>query len=72
MSTRQIEAFVGALAGSGALAYAIHSDGSLVVVDRQGHKRTFTPPEYQHLLHPTSAPADRRKSKLGGTHDQPD
>jgi len=38
------------LVGPGALAYALHADGSLTIVDARGWKRRFTPADY-HALH---------------------
>jgi hypothetical protein len=38
------------LVGKGAMAYALHADGLLSVVDRKGQKHLFTPPDYRHLL----------------------
>jgi hypothetical protein len=37
------------LVGPGALAYALHADGSLTVVDARGWKRQFTPADYHAL-----------------------
>lgn len=38
------------LVGKGVMAYALHADGMLSVVDRKGQKFLFTPMDYQHLL----------------------
>lgn len=37
------------LVGPGALAYALHGDGSLTIIDSRGCKRHFTPADYQTL-----------------------
>lgn len=37
------------LVGSGALAYTLHADGSLTIVDARGWKRQFTPADYRAL-----------------------
>ena len=40
------------LVGPGALAYALHGDGSLTIVDARGCKRHFTPADYHALRQP--------------------
>jgi len=37
------------LVGPGALAYALHADGNLTIVDARGMKRHFTPADYHAL-----------------------
>ena len=37
------------LVGPGALAYALHADGSLTIVDARGWKRHFTAEDYHAL-----------------------
>ena len=37
------------LVGPGALAYALHADGSLTIVDARGWKRHFTTEDYHAL-----------------------
>jgi len=37
------------LVGPGALAYALHADGNLTIVDARGWKRHFTPADYHAL-----------------------
>ena len=37
------------LVGPGALAYALHADGNLTIVDARGWKRHFTPADYHGL-----------------------
>lgn len=38
------------LVGKGAIAYALHTDGLLSVIDRKGQKHLFTPADYRHLM----------------------
>ncbi|MGB4594517.1 MAG: hypothetical protein WBI14_01250 [Anaerolineaceae bacterium] len=57
------------LVGKGAMAYALHADGMLSVVDRKGQKHLFTPLDYRHLL-----PGELKNKEgitLRGKHVQP-
>jgi len=50
------------LVGPGALAYALHSDGSLTIIDARGWKRKFTPEDYQ-ALHDKRAKTGKRSKE---------
>lgn len=50
------------LVGPGALAYALHADGSLTIVDARGWKRKFTPEDY-HALQIKRAKTPRRSGE---------
>ena len=50
------------LVGPGALAYALHSDGSLTIIDARGWKRQFTPEDY-HALHDQRAKTGKRRKE---------
>lgn len=56
------------LVGKGAMAYALHADGLLSVVDRKGQKHLFTPMDYQHLL--PSVLKNKEGISLRGKHAQ--
>lgn len=47
------------LVGRGAMAYALHPDGSLTVVDRKGQKHLFSRIDYEKLLPRTLGAAER-------------
>ncbi len=50
------------LVGPGALAYALHADGSLTIVDARGWKRRFTPADY-HALHQKRTKTPKRSTE---------
>jgi len=50
------------LVGPGALAYALHADGSLTIVDAHGWKRQFTPADY-HALRQKHAKTTKRSTE---------
>ena len=50
------------LVGPGALAYALHADGNLTIVDAHGMKRHFTPADY-HALQKKRAKTPKRSSE---------
>jgi len=50
------------LVGPGALAYALHADGSLTIVDARGWKRRFTPADY-HALQQKRRKTPKRSTK---------
>ena len=50
------------LVGPGALAYALHADGSLTIVDARGWKRKFTPEDY-HALQNKRAKTPKRSTE---------
>lgn len=50
------------LVGPGALAYALHADGSLTIVDARGWKRHFTPADY-HALPQRRAKTPKRSTQ---------
>lgn len=50
------------LVGPGALAYALHADGNLTIVDARGWKRHFTSADY-HALQKKRAKTPKRSSE---------
>jgi len=54
-----LEQVVKDLVGPGALAYALHADGSLTIVDSRGWKRRFTPDDYHALRKQLATPKKR-------------
>jgi len=50
------------LVGPGALAYALHADGSLTIVDARGWKRRFTPADY-HALYQKRTKTPKRSTE---------
>ncbi len=50
------------LVGPGALAYALHADGSLTIVDARGWKSKFTPEDY-HALQNKRAKTPKRRTE---------
>ncbi len=57
------------LVGKGALAYALHPDGLLSVVDRKGQKHWFSAADYQHLM-PSQLKPPASSQTLRGQDDQ--
>ena len=62
MQQEVLEKVVKDLVGPGALAYALHADGSLTIVDSRGWKRLFTPDDYHALCKQPANPQKRSKA----------
>ena len=62
MQQEVLEKVVKDLVGPGALAYALHADGSLTIVDSRGWKRLFTPDDYHALCKQPATHQKRSKA----------
>ena len=62
MQEERLKQVVEDLVGPGALAYALHADGILTIVDARGRKRHFTPEDY-HALQYKRAKTPKRSTE---------